>query len=431
MSAIRDTILNNYFEAYVAPKVTRHDSHKKSELRDTYKSIVKLNKESPWYLPVTSKETQSFAISLKENARELRSSIAELGGLEADGMFDKKHASSTNEAIATATYIGEEQASDQVPSFELAVQKLATAQENLGRFLPDAETSLPEDTYSFDVNVGEMNYEFQFHISEGDTNRAVQSRLARLVNNSGIGLKADIVEQGNRSALRITAENTGLAAGKDRQFAITDDRTSKTSGTVDYLGLNNLSTEPSNAQFTINGEDRVASSNHFTVGKMYELSLNGVSRDGESTTIGLKADTESVTDNISQLVGSYNSFLSSVNAYLSTQAKSRQLAGELTGIARHYSAALADLGITMAEDGTMSVDAEKLQKTADSSTDLGRTFRTLRDFSGSLVRKTDQVALNPMEYVQRTVVAYKNPGHNFASPYAASSYTGMMFNYYC
>ena len=78
MSAIRDTILNNYFEAYVAPKVTRHDSHKKSELRDTYKSIVKLNKESPWYLPVTSKETQSFAISLKENARELRSSIAEL-----------------------------------------------------------------------------------------------------------------------------------------------------------------------------------------------------------------------------------------------------------------------------------------------------------------------------------------------------------------
>ena len=36
-----------------------------------------------------------------------------------------------------------------------------------------------------------------------------------------------------------------------------------------------------------------------------------------------------------------------------------------------------------------------------------------------------------MEYVQRTIVAYKNPGHNFASPYNTSSYSGMMFNFFC
>ena len=99
MSAIRDTIFNNYLTAYGAPKVSRYDSHKKSELRSTYNSIVKLNKESPWYLPVTSKETQQYAVELKESARELRTSLAELGGLEEDGLFDKKHAFSSNEDV--------------------------------------------------------------------------------------------------------------------------------------------------------------------------------------------------------------------------------------------------------------------------------------------------------------------------------------------
>ena len=36
-----------------------------------------------------------------------------------------------------------------------------------------------------------------------------------------------------------------------------------------------------------------------------------------------------------------------------------------------------------------------------------------------------------MQYVEKTIVAYKNPGHNFPAPYAASAYSGMMFNYYC
>ena len=44
MSAIRDSIYNNYLQTY-SSSTTRFDSHKKSELRNTYNSIVKLNKE--------------------------------------------------------------------------------------------------------------------------------------------------------------------------------------------------------------------------------------------------------------------------------------------------------------------------------------------------------------------------------------------------
>ena len=35
-----------------------------------------------------------------------------------------------------------------------------------------------------------------------------------------------------------------------------------------------------------------------------------------------------------------------------------------------------------------------------------------------------------MNYVQKVVVAYKNPGHNFNTPYISSIYSGMMLDSY-
>ena len=72
-----------------------------------------------------------------------------------------------------------------------------------------------------------------------------------------------------------------------------------------------------------------------------------------------------------------------------------------------------------------------LRQTAQQSQDITETFGYLKNFSDMLLRKTNQVSLNPMEYVDRVMVAYKNPGHSFVSPYSTSAYTGMMFNGYC
>ncbi|MFQ8981390.1 MAG: hypothetical protein ACLR6I_13375 [Waltera sp.] len=71
MSAIMNTVYNNYLTTYASRQITKYDTHKKSELRSVYNSIVKLNKDTPWYLPTTNKDTQHYAVDLKENAREL------------------------------------------------------------------------------------------------------------------------------------------------------------------------------------------------------------------------------------------------------------------------------------------------------------------------------------------------------------------------
>ena len=431
MSNVLNTVYNNYLTTYTPKSLTRHDTHKKSELRGVYNSIVKLNKEAPWYLPVTSKETQNYAVDLKENARELYNTIAELGGTDADGLLRKKSASSSDESAVEATYVGGNGSENEITGFDLEVQALASPQENLGNFLDANALALPPDTYSFDVSINDMNYEFQFSVGEGETNKELQSRLVRLINNSGIGLSADLVESEGTTALRLTSDSSGLPHGKSNIFQISDDHTSKRSGTVDYFGLNYISKEATNAQYTIDGEPRSSSSNQFTIGNQFRLDLKAVTPEDEPVHIGLKADIDSLTDNINQLVGGYNAFMKAASTYLESQSRSSTLVKEMRGIAGLYHNSMESMGLNMKEDGTLEVDANLLMDTALQSRDINETFSYLSDFSSSLLRKSNQVSLNPMDYVDRKIVAYKNPGHNYASPYNTSAYSGMMFNSYC
>ena len=43
-------VYNHFIQDYVSKDVTQADAHRKDELRDVYKSIAKINKQSPLYL---------------------------------------------------------------------------------------------------------------------------------------------------------------------------------------------------------------------------------------------------------------------------------------------------------------------------------------------------------------------------------------------
>lgn len=431
MSMVLNSVYNNYLTVYAPTNLTRYDTHKKSELRNVYNSIVKINKDAPWYLPTTSQDAQQYAVNLKENARQLHNTIAQLGGLEEQGLLSKKCAFSSNEGIATAVYIGPTDADEEAAHFNMEVQSLANSQENMGLYLEDTPVTLAPGSYSFDLSINDMNYEFQFSIGETETNKALQERLAKLINNANIGITATVAEEENRTSLRLTSDTTGLPLGKNHIFTVSDTNTSKASGTVAYLGLDYVSRQASNAQFLVNGEMRHASSNHFTVGKLYEIELKGTNAEGETIEIGLKPDLESLTENISHLISGYNSFIKAASSYLESQSRSRKLVQEMRGIADTYQQPMRSMGLQLQEDGTMTLNQRTLIRAARESENLTETFDYIKDFSGRLLHKSDQVSLNPMNYVDRTIVAYKNPGHTYPNPYATSDYTGMLFNGYC
>lgn len=431
--ATLNSIYNHYLTSYAPKTNTSTETHKKSELRGIYNSIVKINKESPLYLLDDSAESKAFAIGLKEDARQLHQTISSLGGLDEAELLNKKTAYSSNESIATAKFVGSVEDAATAPDLEIEVQSLASPQENLGKFLISEETTgLPADTYSFDLSINDFNYEFQFQIRANDTNIDVQERLERLINNADVGVKAEVVDDAlGDSALKLSSQKSGTSLDQDLVFKISDHATSKRNGAVSYFGLSDVSREPSNANFVINGMERSASSNSFTVENMYEITLNGVSpEEGEITSIGLKTDSESLLENMRSLFDGYNSFLKSAIDYTAKHPKSSQLVSEMWHIAGNYAKDLQSVGIDINEDGTVSLDTERMEQSIDDGA-MADGFDSIKSFAKSIYRKSNQVALNPMNYVDKTIVAYKNPGKNYATPYITSSYSGMMFNSYC
>lgn len=429
-----DNVYNHYLTTY-APKssVSKYDTHKKSELRGIYNSMLKVNKDAPLYILDSSNDSREFVVGLKEDARHLRNTIASLGGANNDKMFNKKAAYSSNEDMVTAEYIADTEEEGDAAPFTIEVTQLASNQENLGYALrSDEPVGLTPNAYSFDISINDLGYEFQFNIREGDTNKDIQERLARLISNSGIGLTADVLEGGNgTTALRLSSDDIGLRKDSESIFTVSDDRTSKASGAVEYLGIDYVSKKPSNAEFKLNGETRTASSNHFTIDKKYELTLKGVhSFEGDVTEIGTKTDLDSVTDNVARLVDGYNSFVDTAQTYRAKHPAGHKLLGEMERLMSYYQSGLSNIGIDVDESGKLNMD-ERAFKASLVHDDGFSQLSSITGFANSVLRKANQISINPMEYVDKTVVAYKNPGHNFSTPYISSNYSGMLFNSYC
>lgn len=426
-----NTVYNHYLTTYSRGSMTKYDTHKKSELRDIYNSIVKLNKESPLYLPDTTKESRAFAVGIKEGARELHNTIAAMGGIDEEELLNKKVAFSSNENILSAQYIGTATDEALIPSYDIEVRSLASPQINLGNFLPADELALSPDTYSFDINTPSMNYEFQYNVAEGDTNKSIQEKLVRLISGADIGILPSVVTDGDLSALRLESAATGTPVNRDDHFSVSDTHTSKASGSVAYLGIGEITRPASNAELVINGIEKSTASNHFTLEKTYELKLNGISpTEGETAAIGVKNDTESLKENVNKLIDGYNSFLNAASQHTDTHTRGAILLREMRSIASVYRDSLNHMGLDIQEDGSFQLNQTTYAQTADIG-DPKEAFSTMRSFADSLLRKTEQISLNPMHYVEKTIVAYKNPGKNFATPYITSAYSGMMFNSYC
>ncbi|MCR5093812.1 MAG: flagellar filament capping protein FliD [Lachnospiraceae bacterium] len=428
-----EQVYNHFLTAYAPKEFTRADTHKKDELRNIYNSIVKLSKESPLYLLTNDSAMEADAVGIKESARGFQGMLADMEDDSENALFAKKSAYTTDSTMVSASYIGGDRALEDVPSFQIEVEKLATQQKNTGRYLPqDEPAGLAPGAYSFNVRVGDLNYEFQYSVRSGDSNYDIQERLGRLINKSNIGLSAEVSRNEGWSALSITSNDYGIPLGREERFTFSEQGDGELrTGTIGYFGLDRNEIPAANAEFSLDGKTRTSTSNHFTVASMYELQLLKTrGEDDPPVTVGVKDDNASLIDRTRELVGGYNAFLDSVKGFRNDHFKANRVTNEVTGIAKQYYPALNSLGINITEDGHIDLDVEALTRSASSS-DVRNDFRPIKEFAGALQEKMDQIVLDPMHYIERPVVAYKNPGHGFPNPYITSEYSGMMFNGYC
>ena len=432
MAAI-DTAYNYYLSTYAKQSASRYDSHKKSELRNVYNTIVKINKDSPLYKIKHSGDVQKFAIDIKESTRIIKNVVASLSDAE-DGIenaFQKKVAVSSQEDIVSADYIGNHRGSEETENFLIEVKELATSQINIGNFLDKNRLTLKPGSYSFDLENNSSTYEFQFNINSEDTNYTTQHKLANLITNADIGLKASVIEDENGlSALQIESISTGIADGDTFLFSIYPQGTYDSIAAIDALGIDQVSQEARNAVFLLDGVERTSYSNTFTINHSFELTLLGISEEGNPAVIGFKTNADAMADNIQTLVDSYNSILHTANKYSDSQQQSVKLYRDMSSTAFAFQNSLERMGLLVDEKGEISIDKALLTESV-SEENSEEHLTVLNNFKNLLNSKANNASLDPMKYVDKILVTYKNPGKNLVTPYITSIYSGMMMDRYC
>ena len=476
------SVYDYYLTTYASRPATKSDTHKKSELRSVYNNIVKISKKSPLYKVSVSENIQKFAIDLKENARTLSTDANNLFEKSLESEKSQKYVSDNEDVVqvktldtsndintndtnandininntntndinindtnidltvsSNADITNPDPDSDNISDtksvntafashYDIEVLNLATPQINTSDYLNNDDLDIPKGAHSFEVNVGDSAYEFRFNATKDDTNKTVLEKLSRLINRSNIGLTSKMLYSGNNSALEITSNATGLGFTPEI-FSIAPGENSPYDKVVSKLGLNNVSSYPTNANFLLNGMEKTTSSNTFTIGKSLEITLNGISKKGQATSISLNDDLDSVISSINDMISSYNNLLDLSNNSNEGSDDAAILNKEIHKTTRQYASNLENIGITINENGKMTFDEALFIQTANED-DLDKSLASLNSFRQAIVSRADDISINPMKYVDKVMISYPNPVHSFANPYMTSIYTGMMFNGY-
>ncbi len=476
------SVYDYYLTTYASRPATKSDTHKKSELRSVYNNIVKISKKSPLYKVSVSENIQKFAIDLKENARTLSTDANNLFEKSLESEKSQKYVSDNEDVVqvktldtsndintndtnandininntntndinindtnidltvsSNADITNPDPDSDNISDtksvntafashYNIEVLNLATPQINTSDYLNNDDLDIPKGAHSFEVNVGDSAYEFRFNATKDDTNKTVLEKLSRLINRSNIGLTSKMLYSGNNSALEITSNATGLGFTPEI-FSIAPGENSPYDKVVSKLGLNNVSSYPTNANFLLNGMEKTTSSNTFTIGKSLEITLNGISKKGQATSISLNDDLDSVISSINDMISSYNNLLDLSNNSNEGSDDAAILNKEIHKTTRQYASNLENIGITINENGKMTFDEALFIQTANED-DLDKSLASLNSFRQAIVSRADDISINPMKYVDKVMISYPNPVHSFANPYMTSIYTGMMFNGY-
>lgn len=425
-----------YLTTYSQNRPTRYDSHKKSDLRKIYNQIVKTNREAPLYKLSGEDEVAKYAIDIKENAKAIQNVVASLSDSYGDfsDSFRKKVAISSDEDTVGVKYVGDGTETIDLENFNIEVKQLSSPQINTGNYLKNEGLSLIPGNYSFDLDINNTAYEFQFSINPGETNLDVMKKLAGLVNRSSLGISATIkhgtAEDGApASALTLTSRQTGRRS-EEPLFKITPGPTAGSIQTVDHLGIESITKEAENSLFLFNGEELQSLSNSFTINETFELTLKDISPEGQAAEISFKTDVDAVADNVMSLVNAFNGILKiAENSSAEATGDTNKLFNEMSSVSRSRRESLGDIGLDVAENGSISLNKEKLEAAIQPDR-AEQTFGRLTSFKNAIGAKADAVAINPMNYVNKVVVNYKNPGHTFTAPYFSSVYSGMMLDRY-
>ena len=424
-------VYNYYLQDYVS-RSPRYSTHKRRELRDIYKNIMKMSASEPLYKIDLSESKQACALSIKESAlalKDVNHRLQDTPMLHNAGV----HSSAPDTVSAALLHRMELSEFPEHARYEVEVSSLATGQRNVGHLLPSDKAPLPEGSYSFTVAFELEQYSFRFNVAPDSTAFDLQSKLADFITKTGIGLDAQVGyhKESGVSRLELSAKQTGSYGKSSFVLKDTEKPEGADAGLVEVFGLDREETPAQNARYSVNGVAYESPENTVTYNDTMLFTFRNITE--APVSVRPIPDRSAVYDALEEFTITYNRL---VQAGKSTVQENKSSAFLLRGlshlVASHYSS-LSSIGITADEEGYLTLDPEKVDKAAVSG-DAEAVLRKDSSFLKALDTRLESIILNPMRYVDKKLVAYPDPSAPISertSPYTTSIYSGMLFNNYC
>lgn len=423
-------VYNYLVSDYVHKTNTQHKAHNNSELKNIYNKIVKMSQKSPLYLFHLSDDIENFALGLKDSSIQLANTLSYLTSHDDDSIYSSKTAYSENDSVATASIVSTDYTNLPEP-FMLEVYSLAKTQKNLSNSFYSDYSNLPEGTYHFAIETDENTYEYKLQIPKKTPNKNVFSSIASSINLGNCGIHASIItdKKHNQVQLALESDATGTSDGS-LIFNIYDlPKNASHKGIVSYYGLNQVVQTPENASFSLNEERNSSMNNDFTLQHSIKLSLKSAS--DKPIQISYQADCDKILSKLNDTLDSYNHLIDFVKANEETHPRSSLFIKEFKKLITPYKSTFENIGITLDDNSHLSYDPIITNKSILNGS-FEDFFSDDNVFLHKFLGKLNTIILNPVEYIDKTVVAYPNPlKPNFPSPYVTSIYSGMLFNNYC
>lgn len=426
------SIYNHLLQGHILMHQTRFDAHKKSELRDIYQNIRRLTAEQPLYKVTFDDEAQTFALGLKNSVLSLSSMLKELHINDGTSVFQSKTPVSNQPDIVDVSVLDGADTSFITEPLPVTVHSLCSSQKNEGRYVPADSSELPSGQYTFTIGVDKNLYSFQFNVSADSTNLDLQMKLSDFINKTSIGLKTAVVRQPELglSRLELTSVLPGTSVeSNEPAFILSDTKRPKgaAKGIIEHFNLNHIAKDPVNTHFSIDDKDYEIRGFDFLLNDA--LSLSFLQTTENPVTISARTDSAPVLEKLSAFFDHYNSTLQFVSE--SNNNRSKRFLAEFKHITGQYSEDLLKYGIFTSSNGALNMDTE-LATAAIANGSMENFFRSEQGFASAVLSKLSAVSLNPMEYLDKTVVTYPNiNARKTYSPYITSIYSGLLYNNYC
>lgn len=418
---------NYLLTSFPAKREVMYPANKKSELKRVYNDIVNLSKRSPYYKINLSKENQEYTIGVKETALELKTKLKNVLDTESS-CFQSKAVAVSDESILTAKLLNEN--TEGLPeNINFKVESLAAVQVNKGKELRNDSYAFPQGKYNFIAKIKDETYPLSYTQNERVTNHEALKGVADYLNQALPEITAKVETVEGKDYEYITIASDKLTGEKKFSFEDMDDYKQ---GLADFFGLNRMEKAPSPAKFELNDIEKQTTTNTFTLENTLHISLHNT--DEQPVTLKIIPDREKILSQVDSVLSTYNHFieLSTERSQESTgHYSASKLIKEMKNLEKAYDEELSACGIQTLEDGTLTInDSLAVQAAEDGG--MESLFKRDNGFITRLMNKSEAIAINPMEYLEKTIVTYPNNDKTlFPNPYVTSMYSGLFFNSYC